>query len=65
MTGIHILARRLYHLRLTSVQFLQSHPAFEEYLDLLNVLEEQLSSASDSDGQRVSFGSSTQSSGPS
>ncbi|ONK76132.1 uncharacterized protein A4U43_C03F24280 [Asparagus officinalis] len=37
---------------------LQSHPAFEEYLDLLSVLEEQLSSASDLDEARVSFASS-------
>lgn len=37
---------------------LQSHPAFEEYLDLLSVLEEQLSSVTDLDGERTSSMSS-------
>lgn len=40
---------------------LQSHPAFEEYLDLLNDLEEQLSSVSYLDGQRGSSTSSDRS----
>ncbi|KAJ6807181.1 RAB6A-GEF complex partner protein 1-like [Iris pallida] len=40
---------------------LQSHPAFEEYLDLLNDLEEQLSSVTYLDGQRGSFTSSDRS----
>lgn len=40
---------------------LQSHPAFEEYLDLLNDLEEQLSSVTYLDGQRGSSTSSDRS----